>query len=176
MAESGPRKKRSRLGARFQMEINFPDDESKKQFLSRLDKARNAATTSDSCPKVDNYCLLSMLLDRFEEARGTGDAAPVTSNTTTAGATAENRSMLKHSGIYFSAHPSTQITVSTNSLIGIYTGQNEAEDGEQFFICERETFYTLMTELNKPCSCLAVSHTILSVTQVFNYVQTYSMD
>ena len=97
MAESGPRKKRSRLGARFQLEINFPDDDSKKVFLSRLDKARNV-TTSDGCPKVDNYSLLSKLLDQFEEARGTGDAAPVTSNTATADTTPEKRSMLKYSG------------------------------------------------------------------------------
>ena len=91
MAESAPRKKRSRLGARFQLEINFPDEESKKQFLSRLDRAKNA-TSSDGCPKVDNYSLLSMLLDRFEEADSTGDAALVTTSP------AENRSMLKHSG------------------------------------------------------------------------------
>ena len=37
MAESGPTKKRSRLGARFQLEINFPDEDSKILFLGRLD-------------------------------------------------------------------------------------------------------------------------------------------
>ena len=95
MAESGPRKKRSRLGTRFQMEINFPDEDSKRRLLSRLDTARKAVST-DGCSKVDNYSLLSMLLDQFEEARGTGDAAPVTSSNTVT--VPENRSMLKHSG------------------------------------------------------------------------------
>ena len=69
MAESGPRKKRLRLGARFQLEINFPDEDSKKRFLDRLDRAKSA-TSSDSCSKLDNYSLLSKLLDRYEEAAG----------------------------------------------------------------------------------------------------------
>ena len=86
-------------GCTFSAGINFPDVDARKRFLSRLYKARNAAS-SDGCLKVDNYSLLSMLLDQFEEARGTGDAAPVTAtnDTATAGTTPENRSMLKHSG------------------------------------------------------------------------------
>ena len=42
--------------------------------------------------KSTTIALLSMLLDRFEEADSTGDAALVTTSP------AENRSMLKHSG------------------------------------------------------------------------------
>ena len=48
---------------------------------------------------------------------------------------------------------------------GLYC-ENENSDGEEMFICERETFYKLMTELNKPCDCRGLSRKISSVSQV----------
>ena len=75
----------------------------KKRFLDRLDRAKSA-TSSDGCSKLDNYSLLSKLLNRYEEADSTGGtaaAAPVTTTSTTTTTTpADNRSMLKHSGMY----------------------------------------------------------------------------
>ena len=46
------------------------------------------------------------------------------------------------------------------------TGENDNSDGEQLFVCEREAFYELMTELNTPCDCRGLSRNISSVSQV----------
>ena len=69
--------------------------------MDRLDRAKSA-TSSDSCSKLDNYSLLSKLLNRYEEADSTGDTAAAATTTSTATTTtpADNRSMLKHSGMY----------------------------------------------------------------------------
>ena len=64
--ESAPKKKRPRMGPRYQIEISFPNEDLKKTFLSRLDKARSSLSSSGS-RNVDNYRLLSSLLDHFEE-------------------------------------------------------------------------------------------------------------
>ena len=65
--ESAPKKKRPRMGPSYQMEISFPKEDLKKTFLSRLDNARSSLSSSGS-RNVDNYRLLSSLLDHFEEA------------------------------------------------------------------------------------------------------------
>ena len=44
-----------------------------------------------------------------------------------------------------------------NICLGVYTGVNDTEDGEELFICERETFRRLILELGKPRDCKAVS-------------------
>ena len=40
--ENALKKKHPRLGPRYEMEISFPDDDSKKRFLSRLDRAKSS--------------------------------------------------------------------------------------------------------------------------------------
>ena len=57
--------------------------------------------------------------------------------------------------------------------IGIYTGENEISDGEKLFVCEREVFQKVASELVKPCACQALSWKISSVNQVTAYY--YSM-
>ena len=47
--ESAPKKKRPRLGPRYQMEISFPNEDVKKTFLSRSDKARSLLSLSAVC-------------------------------------------------------------------------------------------------------------------------------
>ena len=80
--------------------------------------------------------MLSKLLDCFEaDDDSTGDAAAPASNATTT-TPADNRSMLKHSGMYCDF----LIILHMNNGTGIYTGENNYKDGDQFFICERETF------------------------------------
>ena len=61
-SESVPRRKRPRLGSRFQMEVNFPDDDSKKKFLGRLEKAKGLLFSAESHIVVDNFRLLSTIL------------------------------------------------------------------------------------------------------------------
>ena len=88
MAGSDPKKKRQRLGPRFQMEINFADEEQKKSFLSRLDNVKQSLLAGSS-RAVDNYKLLSTLLDHFDEDRV--EEVPSASVT--------KKPLLKHSGI-----------------------------------------------------------------------------
>ena len=90
--ESAPKKKRPRMGPRYQMEISFPNEDLKKTFLSRLDKARSSLSSSGS-RNVDNYRLLSSLLDHFEEEAGL-DSIVVPSTTSPA----QRKPILKHSG------------------------------------------------------------------------------
>ena len=94
-----PKKKRCRLGPRYQMEINFADEDQKKVFLSRLDSARGLLSSCGS-RGVDNYKLLSTLLDHFEAEHNrvadVGEVAP------SASIPRQKRPMLNHSGISFS--------------------------------------------------------------------------
>ncbi len=69
MATNVPKTKRPRLGFRYQMEMNFTDAESKKVFLTRLDRAKSSLSPS-GLRNVENYKLISSLLDRFEEEMG----------------------------------------------------------------------------------------------------------
>ncbi len=64
-----PKTKHPRLGFRYQMEVNFTDEESKKVFLTCLDKAKSSLSSS-GLRNVDNYKLITSLLDRFEEEMG----------------------------------------------------------------------------------------------------------
>ena len=90
MAGSIQKKKRQRLEPRFQMEINFSDEDQNNGFLSRLDNARHLLSAGSS-RAVDNYKLLSTLLDHFDEDRvDVDDEAPSTSSRKTP--------LLKHSG------------------------------------------------------------------------------
>ena len=52
-----------------------------------------------------------------------------------------------------------------NICLGVYTGVNDTEDGEEVFICERER---LILELGKPCDCKAVGCMISSIIQVIH--------
>ena len=90
--ESALKKKRPRMGPRYQMEISFPNEDLKKTFLSRLDKARSSLSSSGS-RNVDNYKLLLSLLDHFEEEAGL-DSIVVPSTTSPA----QRKPILKHSG------------------------------------------------------------------------------
>ena len=51
------------------MEISLPNEDPKKTFLSRLDSFKSLLFSSGSC-NVDNYRLLSSLLDHFKEEVG----------------------------------------------------------------------------------------------------------
>ena len=51
------------------MRISFPNEDLKKTFLSRLDRAKSSLSPS-GLRNVDNYRLLSSLLDHFEEEAG----------------------------------------------------------------------------------------------------------
>ena len=91
MAGIIPKKKRQRLGPRFQMEINFSDEGQKKGFLNHLDNARHSLSAGSS-RAVDNYKLLSTLLDHFDQdCVDVNDEAPSTSS--------RKKPLLKHSGI-----------------------------------------------------------------------------
>ena len=57
------------------MEVNFPDDDSKKKFLGRLEKAKGLLSSGESHVVVDNFRLLSSMLDHFEEAVEDGAGA-----------------------------------------------------------------------------------------------------
>ena len=90
--ENAPKKKRPRFGPCYQMEISFLNDDSKKIFLSRLDRAKNSLSSSGS-HNVDNYRLLLSLLDHFEEEPGRDSDVPPTTISP-----AQRNLMLKHSG------------------------------------------------------------------------------
>ena len=82
--ENAPKKKcprRSRLGPRYQMEIIFPNEDLKKTFLSRLDRASWSSLSSSGSRNVDNYRLLLSLLDHFKEEAGLdSDVVPSTTS------------------------------------------------------------------------------------------------
>ena len=61
------------------MEVNFPDEDWKKQFISCLDKAKSLMSF-DGSRVLDNFRLLSSILDYFEQAvQDVGhDAVPTT--------------------------------------------------------------------------------------------------
>ena len=63
--ENAPRKKHPRQGPCYQMEVNFPNEDSKKQFMSRLDKAKRLLSF-DGLRVVDNFRLLPLMLNYFE--------------------------------------------------------------------------------------------------------------
>ncbi len=128
--------------------------------ITRLDRAKSSLS-SGGLRNVDNYKLISSLLDRFEEEMG------LDSNHVHHGVPINippPRPMLKHSGKLFCIQ--WQHKIIYIKYIGIYTGHNENSDGEEMFVCERETFYELMNELNKPCTCRCLSRNIVSKTQV----------
>ena len=52
MAGSISKKKRQRLGPRFQMEINFSGEDQKKGFLSRQDNARHLVSAGSRCGQL----------------------------------------------------------------------------------------------------------------------------
>ena len=69
----------------------FTNEDLKKTFSSCLDKARSSSSSGSR--NVDNYRLLSSLLDHFEEEAGLdSDVLPSTTSP------AQRKPMLKHSG------------------------------------------------------------------------------
>ena len=75
-ATVGSRKKRPRLGPRYQMEVSFTDESTKQRLLQRLDKVRRSLGSN-----VGNYELLSSLLDNYDDGSrtsgiGTGNDNP----------------------------------------------------------------------------------------------------
>ena len=97
MADNVAKKKRPRSGFRFQMELTFDDQDSKKIFLSRLDKAKGLLSSSTGSRNVDNFALLSSLLDVFEGKFG-GDGAQSAGSLPDAMPANPKTAMLKHSG------------------------------------------------------------------------------
>ena len=64
-----PKKKRPRVGSHYQLEINFPDEEARQDFMSRLDKAKQwlSRSSSSSSRHIGNYGLMISLLDRLDK-------------------------------------------------------------------------------------------------------------
>lgn len=90
------RRKWLRSGPRYQMEVNFPDDDSKKLFLGRLERVK-AKLSYPSSRYLDNFQLLSAMLDFYEsssvvEVEGQDDDA------STAAPQPTKASILKNSG------------------------------------------------------------------------------
>ena len=86
------KKKHLKLGPHYQMEISFPNEDLKKTFFSRLDRARSSLSSS-GLRNLDNYRLLSLMLDHSEKEAGL-DSDIVSSTTSPA----QRKPMLKHSG------------------------------------------------------------------------------
>ncbi len=88
------KKKRPRQGSRFQMEFSFPDDDSKKVFLNRLDSAKRLFKAKMKKRSIDNIDLISCLLDLVD-----ADEQPIDSPSENAEIPANSlRPMLKNSG------------------------------------------------------------------------------
>ena len=66
-----PRRKRTRTGARYQIELNFLTNEDKKMFINRMEKAKKKL--SESSRPLDNRELLTALLDLLEDRSDDGD-------------------------------------------------------------------------------------------------------
>ena len=78
--ENAPKKKRPRLGLHYQIEISFPNEDLKKTFLCHLNRVCSSLSSS-GLHNVDNYRLLSSLLDHFEEEAGLdSDVVPSTTS------------------------------------------------------------------------------------------------
>jgi hypothetical protein len=122
------------------MEIQFPDEEIKRNFLTRMDKVKKTLSSRD------NFSLLSSLLDHFEK-----DNDVLCDNMSGEDDTATTTSAV-------STHPKSMLTD-----LGIYSGRTVRADGEKLFMCEMETFYQLVTGLTKPCECRATAYKFSSV-------------
>ena len=61
-----PKKKRPRLGVRFQMELNFSSKDKKDSFITRLEKVKRYFS-SRSSRSLDNRELLQCLLDLVDD-------------------------------------------------------------------------------------------------------------
>lgn len=97
ISETQQPKKRARRGVRFQMELNFDNEEAKKTFLSKVDSAKRNLSAPGKC--LDNGQLLSLLLDRAElEAAST--SACSTSSSHQEKDKKHATPMLENSGLY----------------------------------------------------------------------------
>ncbi len=63
---SQPKKKRARHGFRYQMELNFDNQDAKQAFVARIDRAKRSLAARGSLP-LDSRELLSALLDKLEQ-------------------------------------------------------------------------------------------------------------
>ena len=70
---SGPPKKCSRKGIRYQMELNFANDDAKLGFLSRMESTKRQLASRESLP-LDNREVISCLLDLLDVAPPTTQA------------------------------------------------------------------------------------------------------
>ena len=61
-----PKKKRLRHGARYQMQLTFPDEETKTAFLSRLERAKSVLS-SKKRRAIDNFELIDSMLNQVSE-------------------------------------------------------------------------------------------------------------
>ena len=92
-SETLAKKKRPRQGSRFQMEFSFPDDDSKKVFLNRLDSAKRLFKAKMKKRSIDNIDLISCLLDLVDAEQpidSPSENTEIPANST--------RPMLKNSG------------------------------------------------------------------------------
>ena len=81
MADSDtPRRKRPRIGVRYQMELNFTTSEEKQTFLERLDRAKRRL--SPGSRSYDNRELLVHLLSLVEDDSDRSSAATQTGSET----------------------------------------------------------------------------------------------
>ena len=94
MATNIPKKKRPRWAPRYQMEVTFPNEVSKKRFLTRMDRVKSSISSSGSRRNADNYSFLSLLLDHFEDASCNSNVVPSTTSQ------AQKKPIQKHSGKY----------------------------------------------------------------------------
>ena len=87
-----PKKKRPRLGTRYQMELAFSNKYSKKEFLLRLDRVKRAFVAKQQ-RSIDNVELMNSLLDLVESGSGSSQEHLSNKNVSKSA-----KSMLKSSG------------------------------------------------------------------------------
>ena len=95
---SGPPKKRSRKGVRYQIELNFANDDAKLGFLSRMESAKRQLASRGS-PPLDNHEVISRLLDLLDMALSTTHAEGLT-GTSSGEPQSHALLMLEHSGAF----------------------------------------------------------------------------
>ena len=89
-----PKKKRPRLGTRYQMELAFPNEYSKKEFLLRLDRVKRSFVAKQQ-RSIDNVELMNSLLDLVDVESESGSSQEHLSNKNVSKSA---KSMLKSSG------------------------------------------------------------------------------
>ena len=93
-----PKKKQPRVGSRYQLEISFPDEEARQDFMSRLDKAKRwlSRSSSSSSRHIGNYGMMISFLDRLDKEMSDECSS---SSSHTPHASIAVKPMLKNSGI-----------------------------------------------------------------------------